>query len=232
MMEKYTQKEIDEQLKNKPDLNIGDLTNKKIEEIEYNKNSEEKVFEILNEDAEKINKKYYAYIALNVLPEEKEDLAFTKEELAKQGINVTEDEIKKIKKTFFSRFQAKDEQRKKLFEELKEKKPINDQSIEDVFIKNSALDSFLLNELCTREIRKGKDFEEENKIKNMIINIIDDYDDFINIKQTYKILKIESENGNYKNFGKFIELEIKLKELFTKKGEQIISEEYRNIFID
>ena len=165
-MEKFTQREIDDQLKKKPDLNIGDLTNKKIEEVEDTKNSERKVFEILNEDSEKINKKYYAYIALNVLPEEKEDLDLTKEELAKQGINVTEDEIKKIKKTFFSRFQFKDEQRKKLFEELKEKKPIDDESIDDVFIKNSALDSFLLNELCTREIRKGHDFYEESKIKN------------------------------------------------------------------
>ncbi len=178
----------------------------------------------------KLRDMYYSFISLTVAVEDINDIPQIKKELEEKGIKVTNEELKGIKNTILNTITLKKEQLDSLKKQLANKEE-NEEDFDSFVKKNNSLDNTMLYEICTRKITKGASFSEENEIKNKILNVLEDVDDFNNHKNIWNVLKQEIKKGNYKNHLRIIELEGEMEETFNRKVQKFLSDEYRDIFI-
>lgn len=212
-------------LQNNEDATLADATgDKKIEKQETNLEKEREIVELFEK---KLRDFCYSYISLNIAVEKSEDIPLIEKELEEKGIQIKSKDIKDIG-VFLNKLAVTKEQIDNLKEKLETKEK---ESFEDFLRRNNDLDNIMLYEICVKKVKKGTTFEEDYPIKNQIEEILDDYDIFNDDKNTWTVLKKETENGKYKNQIRLIELEQKMEETYNRKVQKFLGDEYRDIFI-
>lgn len=220
------QKKITE-LEGNKDATLSDLTSGTKEIKEKETNLEKETVELYEK---KLRDFCYSFISLNIAIEKSEDIPFIEKELEEQGINITSKDLKNIDNVFLNKLSLTKEQidnLKRKFTNEKEK----EESFEDFLKKNDSLDNIMLYEICVKKVKKGVTFGEEYTIKNKILDILSEYDDFNDKKNTWTVLKKETEKGKYKNQIRMLELEQQMEETYNRKVKTFLSDKYRDIFI-
>lgn len=213
-------------------LKIG-IENEQKQAAEINP-EEKKVIELAEKEIKDYQKKIkdfcYYFISLNVAIEESKDIPLVKKELRAKGIKVTNQNLEDISNLFLKTVTLSKEQIDNIKEKFLNNKEKNEESFEDFLKKNDSLDTVMLYEICNRKIKKGATENDETYIKNEILKVLEDVDDFNDKKNVWTVLKKETEKGKYKNQVRLIELENLMEEVFEKKLEKFRSDEYREIF--